>query len=105
MNKLRAAIGQMFLVGCQGECLTRDEQLIYAEYPFGGFVLFKRNCHQPAQLMSLCRDLWESADGTTPLIAIDQEGGRVHRLPAPFTHFPAAAQVGATQNAEIARRL
>lgn len=105
METLREKIGQMFLVGCQGENLTSSEQLIIAEYCFGGFILFKRNCTEPAQLASLCRSLWDSAADTPPFLAIDQEGGRVHRLPAPFTHFPAAAAIGAKRDVDLARRL
>ena len=105
MNALREKIGQMFVVGCQGESLTSEDRLIYAEYPFGGFVLFAQNCVEPAQIVSLCRSLWESADESPPFIAIDQEGGKVHRLPQPFTHFPAAAQIGAKRNPALARRL
>jgi beta-N-acetylhexosaminidase len=106
MKTLREKVGQMFLVGCQRESLTRDEQLIFAEYQFGGFILFKRNCAEPAQMVQLCRNLWDSADAEMPLfIAIDQEGGRVHRLPDPFTHFPAAARVGEKSSADLARRL
>ena len=105
MNALREKIGQMFLVGCQDESLTRDEQLIFAEYQFGGVILFKRNCAEPAQILSLCCSLWESADETPPFVAIDQEGGRVHRLPQPFTHFPAAAQIGAKGIPALAHQL
>jgi beta-N-acetylhexosaminidase len=53
----------------------------------------------------LCRNLWDSAVEVPPFIAIDQEGGNVHRMPAPFTHFPAAARVGEKGNADLARRL
>ncbi len=105
METLREKVGQMFLVGCQGETLTHNEQLLFAEYQFGGVILFKRNCAEPAQLLALCRSLWESAIETPPFIAIDQEGGSVHRLAAPFTHFPAAARIGAKGNLELARRL
>jgi len=105
METLREKIGQMFLIGCPSEALTRDEQLLIAEYQFGGFILFKRNCAAPAQLAQLCRDLWHSAVEIPPFIAIDQEGGRVHRLPEPFTHFPAAERIGEKRNADLARRL
>ena len=106
MEKLREKVGQMFLVGCQGESLTLDEQLIFAEYQFGGSILFQRNCAEPAQMVRLCRNLWDSADADIPpFIGIDQEGGRVHRLPKPFTHFPAAARVGEKSSPDLARRL
>ncbi len=105
METLREKVGQMFLVGCRGENLTDDEPLLFAEYQFGGAILFKRNCAEPAQLLALCQSLWESAVATPPFIAIDQEGGSVHRLPAPFTHFPAVARIGAKENVDLARRL
>lgn len=90
------------MVGCQGETLSRDERLLLEEYSFGGFILFQNNCCEPRQILSLCRDLWDSASDTPPFIAIDQEGGRVHRLPQPFTHFPAAGRLGATRTPELA---
>jgi beta-N-acetylhexosaminidase len=105
METLREKIGQMFLVGCQSDRLSAAEELIFAEYRFGGFILFKRNCFEPAQIASLCRTLWDAGDGSPPFIAIDQEGGRVHRLPQPFNHFPAAARIGQKNDAALARRL
>jgi beta-N-acetylhexosaminidase len=105
METLREKVGQMFLVGCQGEALTDNARLLFAEYQFGGAILFKRNCAEPTQLLALCQSLWESAVAMPPFIAIDQEGGSVHRLPAPFTHFPAAARIGEKGNIELARRL
>jgi beta-N-acetylhexosaminidase len=87
-------IGQMFLVGCRGEALSREERLTFEQCSFGGFILIGHNCCEPGQILSLCRGLWECASEEPPFIAIDQEGGRVHRLPPPFTHFPAAATIG-----------
>jgi beta-N-acetylhexosaminidase len=105
MKTLRQKIGQLFLVGCQGEALSNDERLLIEEYQFAGLILFKINCGDPAQLVSLCRTIWQSFDAVPPFIAIDQEGGRVHRLPAPFSHFPAAARIGARHDPELAYRL
>jgi beta-N-acetylhexosaminidase len=105
MERLREKIGQMFLVGCGGETLTRKERLMFAEYGFGGFILFRDNCVAPSQIVQLCRSLWQSALETPPFIAIDQEGGRVQRLPEPFTRFPPAARIGGAANADLAYRL
>ena len=105
MDTLREKIGQMLLVGCQGEALSSQEQLLIEEYQFAGVILFKQNCGAPAQLVKLCRAVWHSFDPVPPFIAIDQEGGRVHRLPAPFSHFPAAGQIGMTNDPRLAYRL
>lgn len=104
METLREKIGQMVMVGCRDQCLSREEQLILGEYQFGGFILFRRNCSSARQIRMLCGELWESAAEAPPLIAIDEEGGRVHRLPPPFTHFPAAAAIGACGDAALAYR-
>ena len=74
MQTLREKIGQMIMVGCRGESISREERLVFADYQFGGFILFRRNCCAPRQILSLCRDLWDGAD-RPPFIAIDEEGG------------------------------
>jgi beta-N-acetylhexosaminidase len=105
MATLRQKIGQLFLIGCQGETLSQEEQLLTEEYRFGGFILFGRNCCEPRQILSLCRSIWEANDEIPPFIAIDQEGGRVHRLPATFPHFPAAGRIGDENEPELAYQL
>jgi len=104
MQSLREKIGQMIMVGCQGESLRRDEQLIFAEYAFGGFIFFKKNCCELRQILSLCRSLWQGTPSWPPFIGLDEEGGNVHRLPQPFTHFPAAATIAARNNLDLAYR-
>jgi beta-N-acetylhexosaminidase len=59
----------------------------------GGVILFSRNVEGPRQVRDLCREIHAAAGKgrPAPLIAIDQEGGRVMRLTAPgFTRFPPA---------------
>jgi beta-N-acetylhexosaminidase len=102
---LRQKIGQMFLVGLEGEALTSEQRLLIEEYQFAGIILFNNNCCRPAQLVSLCHAIWQSFDTMPPFIAIDQEGGRAHRLPRPFSHFPAAGHIGARNDPELAYRL
>ena len=104
MATLKEKIGQMIMVGLKGEELTKEEEQLLRNYPFGGFILFAHNLKEPKQILSLCRSIWEIEKEHPPFIAIDQEGGRVHRLPAPFTHFPAAAALGRTGNTGLAYR-
>lgn len=104
MATLKEKIGQMFMVGLRSEEPTQEEKQLLKDYPFGGFILFSHNLKEPRQILSLCRSLWETSNEDPPFIAIDQEGGRVHRLPAPFTHFPPAALLGRTGNPDLAYR-
>lgn len=77
---------------------------MFEEYGFGGFILFSRNCCDADALLSLTRALWESAAEHPPFVAIDHEGGLVHRLPPPFTHFPTAAAIGNQNDPDFAYR-
>ncbi len=52
-------------------------------YPAGGFVLFKKNISGPEQLKRFTADLKDaclSMCGIPPIIAIDEEGGRIARI-------------------------
>ena len=102
MTELETKIAQMLMVGIGGHELTRTELEICRHHGFGGFILFSSNCRDLPQIRSLCRSLATTAD--LPFIAIDEEGGGVHRLPPPFTHFPAAAVIGQTGNPDLAER-
>ena len=104
MATLKEKIGQMIMVGLKGKDLAKEEEQLLRNYPFGGFILFAHNLREPKQILSLCRSLWEIEKKPPPFIAIDQEGGRVHRLPAPFTRFPAAAALGRTGDTGLAYR-
>ena len=91
---LRRTVAQLFSVGIPGLELDRPTGQFLSEHRPGGVVLFRRNVKSPAQLRRLVAALHETGAGVPPLVSIDHEGGRVDRLPRPFTHFPPAAVVG-----------
>lgn len=92
------------MVGLRGEALSAEERLVSEEYGFGGFVLFKNNCRQADRVVELCRSLWDGSALAPPFIAADEEGGSAHRLPEPFTHFPAPQKLGRTGKPELVLR-
>ncbi|WGD56437.1 beta-N-acetylhexosaminidase [Bradyrhizobium sp. CB1650] len=72
-----------FITGVSGTELTAAErEFIRAERPWG-FILFKRNVDNPAQVASLVRELRDVAGAPEAPVLIDQEGGRVQRLGPP----------------------
>ncbi len=94
IKDLKKALGQLFIVGFDGTVLSRDHRDLFLHYPPGGVILFKRNLADPEQIDRLTSDLQEG-DGSPPtLVCIDQEGGRVWRLPSDFTFFPEARAIG-----------
>src|SRR5439155_22173061 len=71
------------------------------EYRPGGVILFARNLESPAQTLGLTNDLQKLAHHEPLFISIDQEGGRVSRLPAVFTIFLPCAVLGQCDSIEL----
>ena len=69
--------------GCAGAELGRDERALFADADPLGFILFGRNCREPAQLRELVAALRDSVGRRDAPVLIDQEGGRVQRLAPP----------------------
>jgi beta-N-acetylhexosaminidase len=84
--------GAGLAVGFEGSTLPEDVLELAGAGGLGGVVLFGRNCQTAEAVFALTRAA--RALGPDVLVLVDHEGGRVHRLPPPFTRFPAAAVVG-----------
>jgi beta-N-acetylhexosaminidase len=87
-------IGQLFMVGIPHSTLDRTTRTALDNLRPGGIILFRRNYTDPETLSHLCAELHSLFPENPPLIALDHEGGRIHRLHPPFTHFPAARFLG-----------
>jgi beta-N-acetylhexosaminidase len=82
--------------GCAGPRLSADERAFFADTNPLGFILFARNCIEPAQIRDLTAALRESVRRPDAPILIDQEGGRIQRLNPPhWRAAPTAASLGA----------
>jgi beta-N-acetylhexosaminidase len=105
---MRQHIGQQLIIGIQGLALTSEEADFIVKNNIGGVILFRRNVESPEQLRSLCASIQglrhRMADKAPLFISIDMEGGRVHRLRAPFTQWPALAHVGKIDSTSVAFR-
>lgn len=83
----------ILLAGFEGKSVPSVLYAWLREGTAAGVVLFSRNLEGPRQVKELCREIRAAAGKgrPAPLIAIDQEGGRVTRLGDPgFTRFPPA---------------
>jgi beta-N-acetylhexosaminidase len=83
--------GQRLMVGFDGPDFSDEVKYLIDRLQVGGIILFAQNVKSPEQLKELCTAMqnYATATGNPPLfIAIDQEGGQVARLKAPFTQFP-----------------
>jgi beta-N-acetylhexosaminidase len=98
----REKIGQLFMVGFMGTSVTQDLAAFLKEYKPGGVILFSRNLESVEQIVELTNDLQRCSPKFPLLIAIDQEGGRVSRLPKGFTIFPPCELIGRCHSGELA---
>lgn len=98
----RDKIGQLFLIGFTGTSVTPDLASFLKEYKPGGVILFSRNLESVDQIVQLTNDLQRSSPHSPLLIAVDQEGGRVSRLPKRFTIFPPCDVLGRCNSTELA---
>ena len=93
---LERVCGQLVVGGFEGTALPETFARALAAGERGGAVLFARNLTQDLmQCAELTRAIAAaSARELPPLIAIDQEGGRVARLRAPVLALPPMAAFG-----------
>jgi beta-N-acetylhexosaminidase len=96
-------LGQLLMAGFEGRTPSKPVEKLLRTQSLGGVILFRRNLKDPAQVAHLCADL-QKRSSRPLLIAVDEEGGRVSRLPEGFTHFPAAAAMAGTGSVKLVYR-
>ena len=85
--------GSLLVLGIAGPELSADEAALFRKLQPAGYILFTRNIVTAKQTRKLTDDLRDLATDT-PIIAIDQEGGRVTRTKEIAPPAPSAAAVG-----------
>ncbi len=94
--------GQRLMVGFNGTGLNDDLKFLVDTIKVGGIILFAGNLSSPQQIKDLCFSVQEYAleqDQPPLFISIDQEGGQVARLKAPFTQFPGNSKMRGEEDA------
>jgi beta-N-acetylhexosaminidase len=90
----RRDIGQYLIGSMPGTSIPVELRSLAREFDLGGVILFSRNIEVPEQVAELAAES-EALGRTQPAwVSVDQEGGRVARLKAPFTKWPPMATLG-----------
>lgn len=95
-------IGQMIITGFNGSEYNDDMDRLINEYKVGGVILFARNIEDSNQMIELTRALQENNNNLPLFISIDEEGGRVSRLPDDVEKFPSAFTIGLINDQQTA---
>lgn len=82
--------------------LTAQERELFTRLQPAGYILFSRNIVDHELTRELTDELRALTTGPdVPIIAIDQEGGRVVRTAEIFVNHPSAAELAATGNSHL----
>ena len=92
------------MIGFAGHSVPAGLRELAAEFDLGGVVYFARNVVDPPQVAELSREVASLARDWPLWISVDQEGGRVARLKAPFTEWPPAITLGRSGDEALAAR-
>ncbi len=100
---LSQKIGQVLMVGLPryAGSDTADLNTLYSlikKHQIGNFILFGSDLGKPDEVVDLLTTIIKASkdanNGIPPFIAIDHEGGRIHRFSDGPTHYPSAKDMG-----------
>ncbi|MGP4107642.1 beta-N-acetylhexosaminidase [Virgibacillus sp. L01] len=104
---LNAKIGQMIVAGISGTKLTKNAKKLINHYKVGGIILYRENMQTPEQTVNLTNNIRaENSDNHLPiLLGVDQEGGKISKLPGDLKKIPANGKIGERNNPEYSYKI
>jgi beta-N-acetylhexosaminidase len=103
-SALRHQIGQLLIAGFDGHQIPPELRSLAKAFGLGGVILFARNVAEPEQVAEVSFDAARLVPDLPAWVSVDQEGGRVARLKAPFTEWPPMATLGRSGDVKLAER-
>ncbi|SET21272.1 beta-N-acetylhexosaminidase [Salinibacillus kushneri] len=95
-------IGQMLLVGFEGTQMNSEVKDYITNYRVGGLSLFKENIQNVQQATQLLNQIKSQNKGQIPLfLGVDEEGGKISRVPDEFQALPDAWEIGEVDQPEL----
>src|SRR6202158_6323258 len=103
-SALRHRIGQLLIAGFNGHQIPPELRSLAKEFGLGGAILFARNIGEPEQVAEVRFEGSRLVPDLPPWASVDQEGGRVARLKAPFTEWPPMETLGRSGDLQLTVR-
>jgi beta-N-acetylhexosaminidase len=104
LQRIKKLAGSIFIFSLENSILSKREEVFFKESQPKGFIFFKRNIESLNSLKSLTKSLRriDSAD----FFSIDEEGGRVKRLPFNQDYsLPTAKELALLDEKEIFQKV
>lgn len=98
-------IGQLFIVGFEGETVNDEIVDLISNRKVGGLILFARNIVNSSQLIELNNSLRKIQSDIPLFISVDEEGGLVSRVPNEFEALPSSGEIGNYNSEEISYKV
>lgn len=87
-------IGQLFIVGFDGQLINDEIINLIKNEKVGGLIYFSRNIIDSNQIVNLNNEI-KSIENDIPLfVSIDEEGGIVSRVPEEYAKIPSSGYIG-----------
>jgi beta-N-acetylhexosaminidase len=103
-SELHEAVGQLLVGGFPGEQIHEEFAALVREARVGGAILFSRNFTTLEDVGDMIQRLTSLTAREPIWIAVDQEGGRVQRLRAPFPELPPMRAFGEANKKTLVQR-
>lgn len=96
-------VGQMFIFGLEGYEINNLEIEMIEKYKVGGFILLGENIDNSSKLLQFINDFKKTnSKNNIPLfVSIDEEGGRISRMPDEFKKIPSNRILGQKNDKEF----
>lgn len=101
---LEEKIGQMLIIRMYGNKVTDTLKNMIEKYKIGGVILYSKNYNTYSEMISIINEIKKinrMANNVPIFISIDQEGGRVNRMPSEFKNLKSAKTLADKNNIDI----
>jgi beta-N-acetylhexosaminidase len=100
---LEEKVGQMIIAGVNGTQDGENTKTLIQQHKVGGFIFFSDNLSGPRQTVQFLNKMKaDNVNNPLPLLlSVDQEGGKVTRLPGGLVNLPTNKKIGALNDPNI----
>lgn len=105
---LAEKIGQMVIVGIDGLEADQNTLEMIEKYHVGGFIFFKRNIediNQAQKLLNAIKEVNKKENNIPLFLSIDEEGGKITRMPQDFRRLPTNERIGLVNDADLSHQV